>query len=88
MHRRVQIGCDPVSMFSAVRGAQRTSEGRMQVLGDHSAERARFDVGGERQEFVLPKQRSTGSVWCVHSDRRGIGSRVGGKHIESVWNGI
>ena len=39
--------------------------GRRQELGDHSAERARFDVGGERQEVVLPKQRSTGGVRCV-----------------------
>ena len=39
----------------------------MQVLGDHSAERARFDVGGERQEVVLPKQRSTDGVRCMHT---------------------
>ena len=36
------------------------------MLGDQSAERARFDVGGERQELVLPKQRSKGGVRCMH----------------------
>ena len=59
------MGCDSVSTFSvcvALKG-----QGRMQVLGDHSAERARFDVGGERQEVVLPKQRSTDGVRCMHT---------------------
>ena len=65
IYRRVQMGCDSVSTFSvcvALKG-----QGRMQVLGDHSAERARFDVGGERQEVVLPKQRSTRGVRCMHT---------------------
>ena len=36
--------------------------GRRQELGDHSAERARFDVGGERQEVVLPTSKGEQAV--------------------------
>ena len=63
IYRRVQMGCDSVSTFS-VRGGVFIGPGRRQELGGHSAERARFDVGGERQEVVLPKQRRTGGVRC------------------------
>ena len=43
--------------------------GRRQELGDHSAERARFDVGGKRQEVVLPTSKGAQAVLdaCTHT---------------------
>ena len=44
--------------------------GRRQELGDHSAERARFDVGGERQEVVLPTSKGEQAVLDACTDVR------------------
>ena len=53
--------CDDLSLSGGIAGCYVA-----QALGDQSAERARFDVGGERQELVLPKQMSKGGVRCMH----------------------